>query len=353
MNAKRKRTPVEKFGARIATLDSKLGANLNQFLPYWWENSLNDSPGASQQAIVSMARLLNLDLATVINESVDLSFEKISCCYKKTKDKKFSDLQAATSLIRSYSKTVSKATVNNYIFFSEPDEIRKEILMNGKPWVDFVSLVQYCWSHGVPVIFLPDLFSLKKMDAVVQKIGERPVIAIAKKCKYDSELLFLLAHEMGHIYHDHIDNNKVIIDNKVNEQRSGAIGNDCFFDTEKEANNFALSVITGDEHTSFYSNGKYMKGEVLATGAMQKAKEISVDPGHVALNWAHTRVNSPQIDNKDKKIIWAVAFKALGILFPSPNWKKQLQALFLDNIDEDRADEDQVEYLFDALKIVG
>lgn len=181
MNAKRKITPVEKFGARIARLDPKLEANVNQFLPYWWENSLNDSPGASQQAIISMARLLNLDLATVLNENLPLSFKKISCCYKKTADKSYSDLQTSTALIHSFAKTLSTITVNNYEPFGDGESIRKEILNSGKPWVDFISLAQYCWAHGVPVIFIPDLFSTKKMDAVVQKIEDRPVIAITKK----------------------------------------------------------------------------------------------------------------------------------------------------------------------------
>lgn len=348
MKAKRKRTPVENFKQRISILDPQLGAKINQFLPYWWEHSLSESPGASQQAIVSMARLLNLDLATVLNEHSPLSFKKISCCYKKTADKSYSDLQTSTALIHSFSKTLSAITLNSYKPFGDAESIRKEILSSGKPWVDFISLAQYCWFHGVPVVFIPDIFSTKKMDAVVQKVNDRPVIAITKKSQYDSKLLFLLAHEMGHIYCNHIEDKKVIIDSKIREDQHHE-PDVWFSDAEKEANQFALSIITGKEQSGFHSNGSWMKGTELAAQVRVIAKDIFVDPGHIALNWAYTTIKSFNGSPK----VWGIATNALKTLNLSPDWKKQLQELFLSNIDEMRGDEDQVEYLFDILKIEG
>ncbi|MCI5208938.1 MAG: hypothetical protein D3910_09110, partial [Candidatus Electrothrix sp. ATG2] len=245
-------------------------------------------------------------------------------------------------------KTLSTITVNSYEQFGDAESIREEILSSGKPWVDFVSLAQYCWSHGVPVIYIPDIFSAKKMDAVVQKVDDRPVIAITKRSKFDSMLLFLLAHEMGHIYNNHIDDKKVIIDSKIRED-SDHESDIWFSDVEKEANQFALSVITGKEQGGFHSNGSWMKGTDLAAQALVIAKDISVDPGHIALNWAHTTIKS----FNGPASVWGIANNALKEINSSPDWKQQLKDLFLSNIDEMKGDEDQVEYLFDRLKIEG
>lgn len=153
---------------------------------------------------------------------------------------------------------------------------------------------------------------------------------------------------MGHIYSNHLEEKNVIIDNNVREDESHNSGH-WFSDAEKEANQFALSVITGKEQGGFHSNGSLMKGTELAAKAKSLSINIGVDPGHIALNWAHTTIKS----FNGPSSAWGIATNALKTLNLSPDWKKQLQDLFLSNTDEMKGDEDQVEYLFDAIKIEG
>lgn len=53
------------------------------------------------------------------------------------------------------------------------------------------------------------------MDAVAIKVSERPVIALTKKHKHASGVLFGLAHELGHIACGHLENNSLLIDEKL------------------------------------------------------------------------------------------------------------------------------------------
>lgn len=325
----KKQNPMNDFITRLKKLDSKLA----KVAPYWWDNSLAISAGATQQAILSISKSLNLDMKTVFDKNAELRFKDVSACYRKAGNKAVNDSLAATGLVHSISKTAEKIVVNSYVHFSAPSVIREQILSSGYPYVNLYSLAQYCWSNGVPVLFLPDLPTSKKMDAVVQEVNGRPVIAITKKHKHESALLFLLAHEMGHIFEGHLANGQAIIDESIDEDNE-------IDQQEIEANNFALALLTGDETTRFTSKNR-LTGEALAQAARQKSNERQIDPGHIALNWGHTTKS------------WGVANKALNLLYPELTWQDDLKKLFLQNIDELEVGDDELDFLFNLMNIEG
>lgn len=325
--------PMQNFISRLRKLDSRLGREIKSITPYWWDDSLIESSGASQQAVFSIARHLNLDLKSVIDSNSELKFKDVACCYKKAGNKTANDLYVATGLVFSASRTIANITKKDYRLFSAPLSIREQILASGKPWVDLASLVEYCWEHGVPVIFLPDLPVSKKMDAVVQNVNGRPVISITKKHKHESALLFLLAHEMGHIFSGHLENGQMIIDESINENDEDQ--------QEIEANSFALALLTGSADTHFHSSGARLTGENLAIAAKLKGKERKIDPGHIALNWGYTTGN------------WAVANKSLNLLYPNAHWEDDIKKIISNEINTIEAKEDELDYLLNLMKIEG
>lgn len=322
--------PMQNFTSRLRRLDKKL----TKLTPYWWEDSLAPSAGASQQAILSMAKYLNLDIKSVLDSQAELRFKDVASCYRKAGNKAINDLSVATGLVYSASRTVEKMVLKSFTKFSDASVIRSQILESGKSHICLISLVEYCWKQGVPVVFIPDLPASKKMDAVVQNVHDRPVITITKKHKHESMLLFLLAHEMGHVFCGHLENGQAIIDESVGE-------NEEIDQQELEANDFALSLLTGRSDTRFHSNGVRLTGERLAQEVEMKGKELKIDPGHIALNWAFTTKN------------WGIANKALNILYPNPTWQDELKRIFLANIDQFEVDEDELDYVFNLMKIEG
>ena len=53
------------------------------------------------------------------------------------------------------------------------------------------------------------------MDAVAIKVSERPVIALTKNINMQVEFCLALAHELGHIACGHLENNSLLIDEKL------------------------------------------------------------------------------------------------------------------------------------------
>lgn len=327
---------IEEFSKRLKELDPTLGKKIKDYLPYWWDDELNNSQGAIQQVLISIAKSIGLDIKSVLNTAEPLRFKNSICCYKHASNKEQHELAAATAIVQSLANTVANITVNEYSFIQNPQTIRNNFLNEGKLCVDFKSLVGYCWQHGIPVLYLPELPVTKKMDAVVVDVNGRPVISLTKKHKHESELLFLIAHEMGHIFHRHLTNGQTLIDTGVNKLNE-------LDEQEKQANAFAIELLTGSEDTQFHSY--LLTAEVLAQEAKKESLESKVDAGHIVLNWAHT------VQNMHNKNAWGSAKGALNILYPKPNWENYVKTQLCKNIDEDKANEDQLEYLYRLAKI--
>ena len=323
----------ENFSKRLKQLDQTLGKQTKQYMPYWWDEQLSNSQGAIQQALISFAKFASLDIKSVLNADEPLCFKESICCYKHANNKEKQDLAAATSIVQSLANTVACITTNNYSTFQDAKSIRNNFLNEGKPCVDFKSLVSYCWEHGIPVLYLPELPVAKKMDAVVVDINGRPVISLTKKHKHESELLFLLAHEMGHIFYQHLTCGQTLVDMTVKE-----LSNE-HDEQEQQANAFAIELLTGNGDTKFHSNGIRLKADTLAQAAKEKSVKTNVDVGHIVLNWGHTTEN------------WGSAKGALNILYPTPDWEDHVKTQLCENIDEDEANEDQLEYLYRLTKI--
>lgn len=323
---------IEEFSIRLKQLDPTLGKKIKQYLPYWWDDELVNSPGAIQQALISIAKFTSLDIKSVLNTHEPLRFKDSIRCYKHANNKEQHDLAAATAIVQSLANTVAGITVNEYVIFQDAQSIRSHFLSEGKPWIDFKSLVNYCWKHGVPVLYLPELPVSKKMDAVVVDVNGRPVISLTRKHKHESKLLFLLAHEMGHIFHCHLKQGQTLVDMGVNEP-------DERDEQERQANAFAIELLTGSEDTQFHSNGIRLKADTLAQAAQANSIDMKVDPGHIVLNWGHTTENHGSANS------------ALNILYPAPNWENYIKSKLHENIDEDEANEDQLDYLYKLMNI--
>lgn len=321
--------PLDVFLNRVRHLDYRLADGLSKLVPEWWNDSLNKSPGISQQVILGLAKFANLDLNTVIDPDAVLRFNDSVRRYKHASNKSVEDLQAATAVVHGISKIAASAVKEDYKGLPSAQEIRRIILSKQK-WVDFESLLDFSWSQGVPVLYIPQIPAQKKMDAVVIKVSDRPVIALTKKHKHASSLLFSLAHELGHIACGHLENNSLLIDETINED-------DVDNPQEQEANSYAIELLNGRADAAFHSRGR-IRAEVLAKECLRIANERNVDPGHVALNYAKTM-------DKSGINCYAVSSSALNILYPEITWLKQVEKAFLENIVEDKVSEDKFDVL--------
>ena len=146
-------------------------------------------------------------------------------------------------------------------------------------WVDFPALVEISWASGVPVLYLNDLPTKGKRPAgMVTFVGGRPVVVLLKKQEQPEWMLFILAHELGHIALGHLgtDEGDAVVDESVGE------GDDRIDAQENDANVFAANLLV-DGGISL-KLGTWPKAEQLATAAQQYGREYHISPGHVVLN---------------------------------------------------------------------
>lgn len=322
--------PLNEFLRRVNALDGRLAEGLGKLLPDWWDDSLNQSPSISQQVILGLAKFANLDLNTVMNPSAELRFNESVRRYKHAANKPVEELQAATAVVDGLAKIAAHVIKSDYKGLPSAQDIRNTILIQDKPWVDFESLLKYSWSLGIPVLYMPEIPARKKMDAVVIKVSERPVIALTKKQKHASCLLFSLAHELGHIACGHLENNSLLIDETINED-------DVENPLEQEANRFAIELLNGREDTAFHSRGR-IQAKVLAAECERIAHERKIDPGHIALNYART------MENKGINC-YPICFSALNLLYPVLDWPDKVTRIFLENVEEENVSEDKFDLL--------
>lgn len=116
-------------------------------------------------------------------------------------------------------------------------KIRQEILDKSRPYVDFSALVQYCWEKNIILAGSSSVASGSVHGAALQQDGDgrNPVIFLcSKEASYWQA--FRLAHELGHIVLGHGGD---MVDTEASESDSSS--------QEKEANEFALILLIGDQ----------------------------------------------------------------------------------------------------------
>ena len=290
---------------------------IKKMLPDWWNDKLANTKAGYQQAAIILAQIFNVNYKSLLLKE-EAFFEFPNHCFKKQKNIETKNLDPATSVALSISKLILKEFDRELKELSAltAQTIRNEILQNN-PWVDFVSLVNYCWDIGIPVVFLKDMPS-PKMQGIALNLNKRPIIVLTNGKKH-GYLVFDLAHELGHIIKNHISDNSLILDDKIDKYDT--------FEQEKEANEFALELLTGKDNTAFFSS-KTLTAEELSNAALSYGREYQIDPMHVILNYAYSQRIMPMGQGainyfvKDQKI--------------SDTDQAICQSVFLRNFDIDR-----------------
>ena len=206
-------------------------------------------------------------------------------------------------------------------------DIRQKILEQAS-WVGLENLLDYCWSLNIPVLHV-NYFSrgAKRPDGFTLRLHGRPVIVLCRNEKQPSWLLFILAHELGHIASGHVPENGELLDEQLQENVPDQ--------EEREADQFAVALLTGNPTTSIGTDGRWPNMRDLAELARQYGRRNGIDPGHVVLNYAHTMGHN----------FFPVAHGALKQLYPTTDAMEMVRNKLAENLDWEQLPEDSSEFL--------
>jgi len=251
------------------------------------------------------------------------------CKYKKradtTEDELLLSRVIATRAAQLAAAAIDKPCIKVPEFASD---LRQQILDRG-PWVSFDELLNACWDMGIPVLHINHFpRGAKRPDGFTLRVGSRPVIVICKSIRQPAWLLFILAHELGHIAHGHIPEDSALIDEKMHDNLRDQ--------EEIEADTYALELLTGDGEASVATSGRWPNMQELALRAQDMGKRNHVDPGHIVLNYAHTMGEGS---------FFAVANGALKLLYPQADAIAMIREKLAANLDWERLPEDSSDFL--------
>lgn len=256
--------------------------SLKQVLPDWIDCAFQ-----SRSGVVELKTFLSRNAGLQLSSEGLLTTKQLPvACFKTSSATSVEKVTAARSMATACARLIAMATKTPYTHLpEEADTFRAKVLRSSnKPWIDLPMLLNACWEHGIPVLYLPSLpVQGRKMEGMVTFVRERPAIILTKKVPHPDWLLFVLAHEIGHLAKGHLteDEGQAIVDDTV-EVKSG----DDRDQQEEEANKFATHLLApGGKEVNI--RGRLPIAAKLADKAKQYGQEHGMAPGYVILNAVH------------------------------------------------------------------
>lgn len=304
-------------------------------LPEWITTDvLADDSAAPEIATILAKRLgLRAGLLSGTKPKVE-TLRRRDTKYKRSIPNRSKNLTAATSIAVAVAEAVATACrVNFKTLANDALGLRKEILETiGGNWLGLRNLLMICWEHGVPVIYLAELGDgIPKMDGMVVHTNNRPVIILSKASQLWAWQLFVLAHEVGHVALGHVSPDEILVDEDLGADSYALEDSDV---DERAADIFAIELLNGRRDATYIASESKVNGQNLAEAAFQHGKANQIDPGHIALNFAHSSRN------------WAVGVAAAKILQgENPSAAAIINQAMWGGIDTDLLSPDTVEFL--------
>lgn len=267
-------------------------------LPEWWDESTAETEDGYMQTLMLLSRNLGLDMRSLQNSTAPVECRAFGTTrYKMKQSVKEDDLRQAHCIAARAAQLACFATsVPPSSLPASAAEIRATICKGGDRYVKFGALLDYCWDMGVPVLHVSRFpRHARKMDGMAARVKGCPVIVLSKNDHFSAQLLFLLAHELGHIVSNHIGESGMVLDEKIDRESVDEM--------EIAANTFALELLTGKSDAAYWVP-RNLTAQELANGAKRASIRDQVDPGVVALNYAWNKGH------------WAVGLAALKIIEP-------------------------------------
>lgn len=265
-------------------------------LPEWWVAEDYESPSARAMVSLLLARRLNLDPSTLLDDEVSVGF--LHTGVSKFKHMRLADGPRRDSLV-GFATGVSRILLSiaedapSHVVPTDPLELRRA-LISGRPFVSFGDVITACWSLGVPVLHLR-VFpgQTKGVTAIAVKLGNRHAILVARESGFDAQYMFHVAHELGHIALGHLGEGGAIVDadpyepaNKLEELVED--------EEERSADAYAQTLLTGSPSFEVFGPDETRNHRRLGTArelayrAQQLSGELGVDPGHLVMVFGHS-----------------------------------------------------------------
>lgn len=275
--------------------------------PAWWSDEANASSSARAELSFSVARRLGLDPESLLSSEEPRFLWREEARFKHASDETELERAGITSFGRSVAAILLRgtSTSGHRLAGMSAVDLRQQVLDTGRPFIGLLDLLTLGWALGVPIIHLRVFpWPRKRMAAMSASIGDRSAVLLGKDASYPAPIAFYLAHELGHIALQHLDDDHLIVD----LEEEDASPKD---DEERAADEFALELLAGQARPVVLGEFGPGSGRELARVALSAAEELQIEPGILAQLYGYSTGD------------WAVVNTALPRIYgdPSPVWQ--------------------------------
>ena len=307
-------------------------AAINAAWPSWWSDQLASEPSGRAELRFALARRLGISPKSLSGERVEFIWTR-QAKFKSGPTPSDDIGPILTSFAISIGRSVTAAAPPMANLDSLTALDLRRLIMKDRPFVDLQGILSFCWAVGIPVVHLQVLpLVSQSMHAMAITVGTRPAVFLARNSNYPAPTAFTLAHELGHIVLGHVAPSSALVD--LADPASAESSDD----QELAANRFALALLTADEHPEIDTNVETFNAPSLAHAAINASKQYGIEPGTLALLYAHASGT------------WARSMSALKFIYkPHPVWR-EVNAIAKRQMDWDTMTPDEVDY---TLKVMG
>lgn len=296
--------------------------------PSWWSDDLASNPSGRAELRFALARKLGISPQGLLGERVEFIWND-EAKFKHLSSEDASQRAALASFGVAIGRLLIRGTPRGRSLGGFDAHILREAILASQQYVDLSGLLSLCWGVGIPVIHLR-VFPLdtKSMHAMVVKVDERYAVLLGREASYPAPVAFTLAHELGHVVQGHLSEALALVDLK---DPATATDSD---DQEREADEFALSLLTGRPDPQITTSISNFNAPTLANAVMKSAVQNRIEPGTLALCLAH------------RNGAWSRAMAAMKFIYKNESqiWR-EINAFANTQIDWSELSAENTEYL--------
>lgn len=326
VDAKRLRKALKSAGVSDRAVDAAW--------PEWWSDQADTSPSARAELCFAVARKLGLAPKSLINEQVEFVWRD-RARFKHGTANSAPERDALSSFGVSVARMLLGMLEGAPVMSRTSEELRRALLTN-VPFITLFELLSACWALGIPVVHLR-VFPLptKSMSAMVIRAGGRYAILLGRDSEYPAPIAFTLAHEIGHLMLGHLDEGAAIIDLEDSGARADSADAE-----EAAADTFAMQLLTGRAMLDFKVEGEQISARALAKAVSDAAPGQRIEPGTLALCYAH--------NTKE----WPIAMASLRHIYSQakPVWQ-EVNNIAARQLDWSRLSDDNADYVRALLEL--
>lgn len=273
-------------------------------LPQWWDDQAEESESSWLQLQLDLSQRFSLDPFSVLDENAPLRLSDVG----RPKFKHLALTEAQQGAANGFGAGLARLLLGAMPFAAHELpasalELRG-LMLDGAAnrWIGFGELLTLCYAFGIPVAHLTAFpAGIKGMAAMTTSVGSRGAIFTARKPVHPAQVVFFLAHELGHIALGHVRDGRSIVEALTldPDESDDGVPDD---DEEIAADRFALELLTGRAELRVTGPSDKGSAKELHERAVATGNELRIDPGLIILCYGRESRRWPLAINALKQL---------------------------------------------------